>query len=297
MDEFHHLIQLGEEGSTLVYDIAYGFLMIHKKGKRILDKFSDDDVLIPPSESFERVRRFFRCVCHLLGKNADSPTDHKDVYWITEYQGNQLFERTMKSVLTKPTSWWNAQVVEVVKTAGKAPLMQPKLEVFQAKLDKNPSDISTPELEEMVAMYQELRMGLRTNELKPLADKFKKVISHFLKHMVGLSARDASRVSSAHGYAIINGLDLFASEPGILSRIKEAQTWMTEHRGTLSAHDLADAMRSVAEDSKKLDVERIKKLISRVPQQFVNEAMNDIADAFFLSMLRMSLDKDSGSHI
>lgn len=189
------------------------------------------------SEAAGRIAKFCKCFLLLCNK-AGSAASVQDVLYFQQYKGVLLFEKTVRNCLAAD-GVFKDQVAEVIKTAASSRSLMPKLTELGQVLAKQSwkQDDILRAMNLLATVQAGMRKGATDSESKSLMDRLCK--------MADETMACPHDVSEGLAGAISQGLEKFNDQPGILDKISQFSSFMTEHQGTLASNELSSYLEKV----------------------------------------------------
>jgi hypothetical protein len=199
----------------------------------------------PVRKAYQRLITGAMCIAGLIdpmpGYCGSSPAD---VTLITTYKGSEIFESTLKILVThKNAPFWGSQYDEFLKTATTATLSAPFLKRHLSALALMPGSHDGPSPEAIKAAIKDLpdlRQGLRQGATAQMETLLLTALVNSGRLMM-LQA-DLSQGSDSVNM-VMNGLGLFMNKDGVLDLCRELTAWRGKMSANMSAHDFGNYMK------------------------------------------------------
>ena len=200
-----------------------------------------------------KICRFIMCA---FGGSCSTAEDFKDisgkdVVWLLSIKGsgNLEMERVMKEIVSSNESWKEI-CDEIVRTSQSSLTLRPVLERVVDSLRNSPTTASA--FRELFKEVRALKAGMRKVDLVELDTLLLEKLRGIGKGVLQSSSEDAMKkgFKTSDMDAIIEGLQLYQSTPGVVDMIQELKDWMTSQVKAMHFSDMMD----VAERAQKQQV-------------------------------------------
>ena len=114
-----------------------------------------------------------RCLCHLLCIDLPEhfpPTTDEDVYAPSNYDGQELFERSLRRVLKDPDLFWHGEINDLIKKGADTALSKLKVSEIQELLAKD--SLSFQQMHRATELLGEIKNCVRSQKLGTLMSQF-----------------------------------------------------------------------------------------------------------------------------
>ncbi|CAE7024040.1 unnamed protein product [Symbiodinium sp. CCMP2456] len=235
------LLEAAQENKAFIVSIAAGFLDLQEQQKALSDFLAQTPLSNIPAVC-EQISRFCKACLLAFGEN---PTEGKiscsvkDLFWFSEYTGPNLYERSMRNIMSK-NEWWAKQLTDVARTASSKPLLEPARLQLEDLLEKDANPASTKDLQAMAELFTQVTPALRDAEVEKLSASIverTKAAAVALREVTDLSSIEKIRVD-----VILKLLTLFGHVPGVASVQEEFVKWATASQTTLQRNGFLAAL-------------------------------------------------------
>lgn len=206
------------------------------------------------SETTKRIARFCRCIRLLCNKDDAADSDIKDLLYFTQYKGNLMFEKNTRTSLTSDDGFYKDQVNEVIKTAASTKTLAPKLDQLKELLGKK--SVGQNEINKSFQLLDEVRTGMRKGATDAQAQELLDKLSELAENMM----QNPSDVSEGLAKTILDGLDKFSDQPGVLDLSTQLKEFMVSNQGKLASNELMAYLAEV-QRTREFDATTLSKVV------------------------------------
>lgn len=279
-------MQREEKGRAAAGHFAAAF-MRHAMDSKLLEFVQKQDQLKPIQIAVEKCFLWCRAVCCLVSVDGVKYSA-RDVIYFLDYSGKNWFEKSMKQLLEKPGTYWTRMAQEVVRTGASSELLLPTYQAFQAELHDNAMFVGfcPAKLQDALATYTKLAEGMRESTMEEMSSTMCARLCE--KAAMVVSQKNPECISSAFIDALIQGLNLFPKQPGVLSHVNELQKWMTSQKLCIAAADFLETMQKSVAGPNDIDMAEVKEVLAKMKGGTLTDACYQCLDAFLLKILKQS---------
>lgn len=235
-------------------------------------------------ESLHRVGKVCKCMLHVFC--VDPPngiiTKDEDVTQLSQYNGRQMFESTIKATLIDKACWWSSEVTDLVQKASSAALLGGKVETLESNLENDGSDLASA-----LELMKEVQAATRRQKLESIRQKF---MERFKRTSVGIRGGSSNHQHNSRSIdAVLEGLALVGDLPGSSDEKRALQTWRTSQIPILAANDMKIMFQ---EKTGAVDFDRIQVCIKHYgSEKKLDSDMSEALCGFLPIALRAVMDK------
>ena len=261
------------------------------------------------AQCVERVRKFFRCLSHLLSAPAvGTPTTAAEVLYFSSYQGRATFERGVRITLTKKKKvaetedempgFWQKLIDEAIRTAASSVQLRPLYDQATAKLAEGNIFDNQAGASWLVESLSKLKSGMRAADLEDLLAGAQE---QMMKKVEAIKEAHVADVSTAVVEALKVGLKMFEKEPGVLDCLQTLETWMSDNIHEISAGRFAVLAKKVF-DTQKLDVDELTSALKRCKRGKTTAESSEIVEGFCATCYKLLVEavvekKETQQHV
>ena len=164
---------------------------------------------------------------------------------------------------------WTGAVEEMLRTATSSVKCRPMLERLVSSLQTfshNPVQCPSDRCMELVSDFKEVQAGMRRREVQLAEEALRKFLWAKADHFLQMEESDIKDVvRSKDVQPVLQGLEIFKSNPQEFELAGNLRSWMTKLAGSMAAADLMDfAVES--EKSEVADLDALGTLLAKCPR-------------------------------
>ncbi len=241
----------------------------------------------------DRAQAVFRCLACLLScDTGGEPAHAKDVLLITNYKGLNVYEKSVRATLTKQGEpvFWQPLIDEVIKTSASTMSLQPLFEQVTQRVAKI-EDCSAADLVTLTGDLKKLRNGVRSRPLQGIESKFLnglKVVSNFI-----LKTKEVEKVKADVLDAVVDGLQLFTKQSGIVDTIAQLNKWVTMNTPVYACNQLELFIDNMCH-SRRINMDELAKICKKCQKEKMSESCLGKLETFAVEFLSISFAQACG---
>ena len=247
------------QNKLFILSLAEGFLAQMARQQDML-KFLEASELKPVAAAWHQIARFCRaCLVAFAHPVEGIELSDQDLFWFSEYKGSNLFDRSIKAIITKE-GWWAKQLEDVARTASTRPLSKPGVQKLKTLLDKR-EQLTARELQEVGTLFEEVQRSLRETELESISDAIVAKL-RFAAEALSQTA-DVHTVSSDAVDTLLKLLTVFGHRPGVPSIQESFAKWATGVQTLLRRNKFMSVLKSASLND--VNFKEVKELLDSSP--------------------------------
>ena len=262
------ILEVPQDHKEFMVRLAKGFVELQRSQTDFLEFIHKSEVS-PIADAWNQVSRLCKAILVAFAEPVEG-VQPSDLFWFAEYKGPNLFERSMKTIVTQ-SKWWCAQLADVARTASTKPLANGASMKLQALMQDPQIPLTGNELKEVSELFEEVHRSLREMEIKQYSETILakvKVTAEALQ-----STNDLSSVSPQAVDSILKLLTMFGHIPGAPSIQEEFSKWASGAQTILRRNKFLSVLQSAT--ATDANFEDVKAMLEECPAStFANVKAN-----------------------
>lgn len=130
--------------------------------------------MVPLRMLMARLAKVCRAVLHVYCVDPIAgiqDTEDGDVYYFTDYSGNEPFERAIKRIFADQSLWWHSEIVSMQKLGATTALVKDKLKDLEAVVYKE-GPLDTTELKQASDLVINVSSSIRKQKMASVLQSF-----------------------------------------------------------------------------------------------------------------------------
>lgn len=234
-----------------------------------------------------RILTFCKCILHLLNTpypndcNEDAVLKIQHVLAFSQYTGKQIFERSVRQLLTEQ-KFWKDQIDEVIRTGASTKSLEPKHAKFKVLIAKDDA-FSLEELEQVSSLIVELERGMRKGSIEAEKRAFFKKL---MKQGQALLTAPVVQETSSLVKGLLKCLGMFDDLPGALDLRKNIVEHQTTNRGVIAGMELVGVLEAALK-ARELNEQVLFDALAAVDRASLPDSLTHRMDEFLLEICQL----------